>query len=288
VNVLGSTRVLGVFGHPIEHSLSPVMQNAALRALNLDLIYVPFHVVPDKLEGAVEAVRALDLAGVNVTIPHKERVMSFLDRIGEEARLIGSVNTVVNEDGRLLGESTDGMGFLRSIEAEWGGIDGGKAVILGAGGSAKAVAFALAGAGCDVVIANRTRTRAEELSNALNAVVGEGRSRAVGLEREVLAEAVREADLLVNATSVGMYPDTDSIPVEAELLHSGLSVYDLIYNPSETRLVAAARARGSRAMTGIKMLVHQGALSLQMWTGREAPVDVMENAVMDRLFGERI
>lgn len=266
------------------------MQNAALRAMDLDFVYVPFHVLPEKLEEAVAAIRALDLAGVNVTIPHKERVMSFLDQIGEGARVIGSVNTIVNQGGHLRGESTDGPGFLRSIEAEWGsaqgvkpaqGIDGHKAVILGAGGSAKAIAFALAGAGCDLVIANRTRERAEDLSKALNGVVGQGKSRAVGLDGEVLAEVIREADLLVNTTSVGMYPDIDSIPVDPELLHSGLSVYDLVYNPPETRLTAQARKRGCRAMTGIKMLVHQGALSLEMWTGQKAPADVMENAVLE-------
>ncbi len=285
--MLGNTQVLGVYGHPIEHSLSPVMQNAALRAMNLDFVYVPFHVLPDSLEEAVGAIRVLGLAGVNVTIPHKERVMSYLDQLGGEAGLIGSVNTIVNEKGRLRGESTDGAGFLRSIESEWGTISGAKALILGAGGSAKAVGFALAGAGCDIVVANRTQERAEELIKALNAVFGEGRSRAAGLEMEVLAEEVREADLLVNATSLGMYPDTDSIPVPPDLLHSKLSVYDLVYNPRVTRLVAEARKKGSRAMTGIKMLAHQGALSLEMWTGRKAPVDIMEQAVMDRLFGER-
>jgi shikimate dehydrogenase len=276
---------LGVFGHPIEHSLSPAMQNAALRAMNLDFVYVPFHVLPERLEEALAAIRALDLAGVNVTIPHKERVMSFLDHIGEEARLIGSVNTIVNESGRLRGESTDGLGFMRSIEAEWGTIGSGKAVILGAGGSAKAVSFALARAGWTVVIANRTLERAKELSKALNEVFGEGRSRAVGLERGVLSEEVSTADLLANSTSVGMYPDIDSIPIDPGLLHSRVSVYDLVYNPSETRLVTESRARGSRAMTGIKMLVHQGALSLEMWTGRPAPVDAMERAVTEWFAG---
>lgn len=285
--MLGGTRVLGVFGHPIEHSLSPVMQNAALRAMNLDFVYVPFHVLPEKLEEAVAGVRALDLAGVNVTIPHKERIMSFLDEIGDEAKLIGSANTVVNDGGRLFGDSTDGRGFLRSIEAEWGKADGNQAVVLGAGGSAKAVAFALAGTGWNVAIANRTQSRAEELSRALNQAVGQDKSRVVGFEGEVFRESVREADLLVNTTSVGMYPDTDSIPIDPELLHPGLSVYDLVYNPAETRLVGEARARGIRAMTGIKMLVHQGAISLEMWTGQQAPIDVMENAVMVRLFGER-
>lgn len=283
MSVFGNTRVLGVFGHPIEHSQSPAMQNAALREMDLDFVYVPFHVFPDGLEEAVGAIRALDLAGVNVTIPHKESVMRFIDQIGEEAALIGSVNTVVNENGRLRGESTDGAGFMRSMEAEWGGMDGNKALVLGAGGSAKAVAFALAASGCEIVIANRTRQRAEELSSALNKVFGEGKAKVAGLEREVLAGCVGQADLVVNATSVGMYPDTKSTPVPSELMHPGLSVYDLVYNPLETLLVSEARAAGCRAMTGVKMLAHQGALSLEMWTGRKAPVDVMEAVVAERL-----
>jgi len=278
--VLVTTRILGGFGHPIEHSLSPVMQNAALRAMRLDYVYVPFHVLPQGIEEAVTAVRTLGLAGVNVTIPHKERVIGFLDVIGKEAELIGSVNTVVNEGGRLRGESTDGTGFLRSIEAEWGRVDGGRAMILGAGGSAKAVAFALAGAGCEVIIANRTLSRAEELSKAVGAVFGRDKSKAIGIERERLAREMQDVNLLVNTTSVGRHPDTDSIPLPPDLLHSKLSVYDLVYNPPETRLAAEARSRGARVMTGLKMLAYQGALSLEMWTGRQAPVDVMEEAVL--------
>lgn len=285
MNVLGTTRVLGVFGHPIEHTLSPAMHNAALRVTDLDYVYVPFHVLPEKLEQAVEAIRALGMAGVNVTIPHKERVIEFLDEVADSARRIGSVNTIINDHDRLEGESTDGPGFLRSIEAEWGKIDGCRGLILGAGGSAKAIAFALAEIGCRLVIANRTLARAEELSGGLNAVYGKAVSRAVGLEREVLAEEIRGMDLLVNSTSLGMHPDADSIPIPPDLLHSKLLVYDLVYNPLETRLIVEAQARGARAMNGLKMLVYQGALSFEMWTGRKAPVDVMEKAALGKLTG---
>ena len=279
MNILGNTKVLGVFGHPITHSLSPVMHNAAIEALNIDYVYVPFHVLPENLEQAVEGLRALSVAGVNVTIPHKERIIERLDEVGESAARIRSVNTVINEDGRLKGETTDGPGFLRSAEAAWGKIDGARVLILGAGGSAKAVAFALAGAGCRIVIANRTTERGVALAQALGEVFGQSRPTAVGLRGEELADEVRSAEVLVNTTSVGMYPDVDAIPLPPELLRRDLLVYDLVYNPSRTRLVSEAESRGAQAVTGLRMLVYQGALSFEMWTHVKAPVEVMENAL---------
>ncbi|MHB9037585.1 MAG: shikimate dehydrogenase [Armatimonadota bacterium] len=283
MNVHGSTRILGVFGHPISHSLSPVMHNAAIRSLDIDYIYVPFHVLPDNLGKAVDGIRALDIAGVNVTIPHKERIIDCLDEVSEQSMRARSVNTVVNRDGRLSGDTTDGRGFLRSAEAEWGKLDGSRVIVLGAGGSAKAICFALAEIGCEVVIANRTSERAGELVEGLNSAFGTQVARAVGTQREVLAEEVERADLLVNATSVGMSPDVDGIPISADLLHSSLLVYDLIYNPLKTRLVMEAQSRGAKAVTGLGMLIHQGALSFEMWTGREAPTQVMEAAVLQAI-----
>ncbi|MCE5200394.1 MAG: shikimate dehydrogenase [Armatimonadota bacterium] len=279
MNVLGSTKILGVFGHPVSHSLSPVMHNAAIEALNIDFIYVPFHVLPDDLGRAVDGVRALSVAGVNVTIPHKERVIEHLDEISEEALRIRSVNTIINTGGWLRGESTDGRGFLRSAEAEWGKLGGASVVVLGAGGSAKAISFALAEIGCKLVIANRTRERAEELAGSLNSLFGNGKVSAVGLDLDTLSDEIRRADLLVNTTSVGMHPDVDGIPVSTELLHPGLLVYDLVYNPAVTRLVSEARSRGAKAVTGLGMLIYQGALSLELWTGQPAPIEVMRKAI---------
>lgn len=278
MNVLGSTKILGVFGHPISHSLSPVIQNAAIRAMNLDLVYVPFHVLPDDLEKAVDGVRALDIQGVNVTIPHKERIIEFLDEVSEHSMRIHSVNTVVNKDGRLIGDTTDGPGFLMSAESEWGKLNECRALVLGAGGSAKAITYALAEIGCKIVIANRTIERAGDLVEGLNAVFGVNTAKAVELQREVLAEEVLKTDLLVNTTSVGMYPDVNGIPIPADLLHSNLMVYDLVYNPLKTRLVDEAQSRGAKAIAGLGMLVYQGALSLEMWIGKEAPVGIMNEA----------
>ena len=279
MNVLGSTKVLGVFGHPISHSLSPVMHNAAIKALNIDYIYVPFHVMPNDLEKAVDGIRSLDISGVNVTIPHKEQVIKYLDEVSEYALQIGSVNTIINENGRLKGDTTDGPGFLKSVEAVWGKIDGSKVMILGAGGSAKAISYALARINCKVVIANRTEERAKELSESLNAACGNDLSKAIGLHREELAEELHETNLLVNTTSVGMHPDVDGIPLPPDLLHPGLKVYDLVYNPLKTRFVSEARSRKIEAVTGLGMLIYQGALSFEMWTGKKAPIIVMEEAL---------
>ncbi len=279
-----NTRVLGVFGHPISHSLSPVMQNAAIQALAIDYIYVPFHVLPDGLRDAVQAIRALDLAGVNVTIPHKEHIVEFLDEVTDAAAQVGSVNVVINQDGHLKGDTTDGPGFMKSMEAEWGSeaIRAGNALVLGAGGSAKAICYALAGAGWRIVVANRTCERAAELTQRLNSVFGKV-SKAVRMDREVVAHEIDGVDLLVNTTSVGMYPRVEDIPLPPELLRACVLVYDLVYNPAETRLVAEARSRGARAMTGLSMLVYQGALSLEMWTGRQAPIMIMQEAVRRQL-----
>ncbi len=276
MKVLGSTKVLGVFGHPISHSLSPIIHNAAIEALSVDYIYVPFHVLPERLDDAVRGIRSLQILGVNITIPHKERVIEYLDEVDEAARAIGSVNTIINEDDRLKGFSTDGPGFLRSVEAEWGKVDGCRVLILGAGGSARAVAFALAEIGCEIVIANRTYSRAQELAESLKST--SKNVSAIPLEREAIAEAIGFADLLVNTTSVGMHPDSDAIPIPSDLIHSGLLVYDLIYNPPRTKLIQEAVARGAKAINGLKMLVYQGALSFEMWTGIKPPVDVMEHA----------
>ncbi|MDO8588169.1 MAG: shikimate dehydrogenase [Armatimonadota bacterium] len=281
--ITGHTRLLGVFGHPIGHSLSPVMHNAALRELGLDYAYLAFDVDPADLESAVRAIRALGIVGVNVTIPHKENVIPFLDEISHEARLIGSVNTIINRDGRLLGESADGRGFMQALSAAGADVRGKKAVVIGAGGSARAVLYALVTHGASVVVANRTVERGEELAKRINEVTSPDSVRATSLRPDSLREAVEGADLLVNCTSVGMWPDTDAVPCPEDLLHSGLFVYDLVYNPLRTKLIAEAEKAGATAICGLKMLVYQGAASFKMWTGIDPPVETMENAVLEEM-----
>jgi len=261
------------------------MHNAAFRELGLDFVYVPFDVCPDDLENALEGIRALGIVGVNLTIPHKERVIGLLDWVSPEALEIGSVNTVHNVDGVLKGYSTDGEGFMRSLEAEGKSADGSRAVVLGAGGSARAVTHALAVHGAHVAVVNRTVGRAIDLAEQMNAVLSDEHDavRAVALDSPEAPQVVAEADLLVNCTSVGMHPNTGEQPVPSEWLHDGLFVYDLIYNPLKTRLLEAAEAVGARIANGVGMLVYQGAASLEIWTGRKPSADTMKQAVLDGL-----
>lgn len=285
--VIGTTRVTGVFGYPVEHSQSPAMQNAAFREMGMDFVYVPFSVSPDDLESAIRGVRALGMVGVNLTIPHKERVIEHLDWVSEDATKIRSVNTVHNHDGVLKGYSTDGPGLVRALESSGKSPSGSRAVVIGAGGSARATAYALVKAGADVTVANRTESRAVELADQLRPILGQAAPRAIGLESSYAAEAVREADLLVNCTPVGMHPKMDEQPVPSEWLHDGLFVYDQIYNPLETRLLSAAKAAGAKVANGVKMLVFQGALSFEIWTGKEPPVRVMEASVINAMQARR-
>ena len=273
----GRTKVVGVWGHPVGHSRSPAMHNAALESLGLDWAYVPFDVAPEDVPAALAGLRALGLVGVNVTVPLKERVLPLLDEVDEAAARIGSVNTVHNRDGRLYGCSTDGEGFLRSLEAVGQPAQGRQVLLLGAGGSARAVTFALAAQDCHCRIANRTEARAESLAADINHWFP-GAASVAGWGAPAGA-----FDLLVNTTSLGMSPHEDAMPALPPDAFAGRPfVYDLVYVPTQTRLVAAARAAGCGTMNGVQMLVWQGALSLALWTGlppEEMPVAVMEAAV---------
>lgn len=278
--VTGTTQVTGVFGYPVRHSQSPAMHNVAFEALGLDFVYVPFSVHPDDLGTALQGVRALGVVGVNLTIPHKEQVIGFLDWVSEDAQRIQSVNTIHNCDGVLKGYSTDGPGFIKALEASGKSPGGSKAVVVGAGGSSRATVYALITHGAEVTVLNRTHDRAVELAEQLNSVVGEGSVKPLALDNPDAMRAVREADLLVNCTPVGMYPHTDAQPVPSEWLHPDLFVFDQIYNPVETNLLRAARSVGAQGANGLKMLVFQGALSFEIWTGRTPPVQEMEDAVL--------
>ncbi len=275
MKLTGKARVLGVFGHPVGHSLSPAMHNAAIEHLGLDYIYVPFDVAPENLRQAVDGIRALGIAGVNVTVPHKEAVIPFLDEVEADAREVGSVNTIVNKDGRLTGASTDGAGFMRSLTESGFAPRGCRAVVLGSGGAGRAVAFALARDGAEVALFDAVPGKAEKL--ALD--VGARNVRAIGTQDSALAVALESADLLVNCTPVGMHPNEDSMPVPAESLRPDLFVYDVVYNPLRTKLIQAAETAGASTMSGVKMLVYQGAVSFAKWTGIDPPTDMMEQAV---------
>lgn len=275
----GKTKVVGLFGWPVEHSFSPYLHNTAFRELNLNYTYLPFAVKPTQLKEAVEGIRGLNLSGVNVTIPHKENIMRYLDKIDPAAQLIGAVNTIVNKDGVLIGYNTDGPGFVDSLELEMEiRVKGKRMLLFGAGGAAKAVAIQSALSGLKkLVIVNRNLERARALAHM---VAKTGCATEVIGFSEVNAQLVEETDILVNGSPVGMHPDLAVEPIISPLLlHKKLLVCDLIYNPLETVLLAAAKKAGAKTWSGLGMLIHQGALSFEYWTKERAPLEIMRRAM---------
>jgi shikimate dehydrogenase len=282
--VTGKTKVCALLGDPVEHTVSPAMHNAAFAALGLDFVYVSFQVSPENLAEAVAGLRALGVRGFNVTIPHKVTVIPLLDGLDPRAEKLGAVNTVVVEASGLRGFNTDAAGFMRALQE--GGIEpeGRKTVVLGAGGASRAISYSLAEKGAELTILNR----AEELDWAweIAKLIEYDLWKHVPvaeLREDLLAEALDGAGLLVNATSVGMSPDADVCPVPERLLRKDLVVFDVVYNPIETRLLKEARGAGARTISGVEMLVWQGALAFEMWTGQAAPVDVMRRAAVAAL-----
>jgi shikimate dehydrogenase len=270
----GQTRIIGVIGDPIAHTLSPAMHNAACEHLGLGYIYLPFQVHREELAGALEGIKALNFIGINVTLPHKTAVLPFLDQIAPEAELIGAVNTIHNVGGRLIGYNTDGQGFVHSL------LEGGRCspkgkiiTILGTGGAARAVAVQLALEGAaQLFIVGRNLQKAEEIAAAVTAGAPRCRVSTGCLEEREVANFLLHSQILVHATPVGMYPHVTEEPVVSrDLLHRDLLVCDLIYNPFYTKLLSQAAAKGCATLSGLGMLVWQGALAFNIWTGREAP-----------------
>jgi shikimate dehydrogenase len=285
-SITGKTVICGIIGDPIEHSMSPVMHNAAFEALGLDYAYLPFRVRREELPKAITGIRALNLVGLNVTLPHKVDVIPLLDRLDRMVERVKAVNTIVNENGVLAGYNTDAPGFLQALLANGIKPESKKIVILGAGGAAKGISFILAEAGASLVILNRTISKAEELASQIEQFCHK-KLEAMALNEENLGKALAGADVLVNTTSVGMVPDVDRTPVPAGLLKSDMTVFDIVYNPLETRLLREAKAVGARTIDGLDMLVWQGVLAFYRFTGREAPFEIMKGAAEKALAHEK-
>ena len=274
-------RKLGIIGHPVAHSLSPVFQSAALRQCGFDATYEHWDTPPASLEARIKSLRDPGFLGANITIPHKQAALPMLDEVGGLSAAIGAVNTVVNRDGRLYGFNTDGPGFVRSLRAEVGFDAAGKSVLLlGAGGAARGIAFALLEAGVSkLAIANRTQARANALARDL-AAVGNGRVSVAEFPASVAGY-----DCIVNTTSVGMHgtgTESDS-PSSFDGASANALAVDIVYAPAETAFLREAAASGLRVLGGLPMLIYQGALSFELWTGVAAPVDTMFEAVRSEL-----
>jgi shikimate dehydrogenase len=289
MTITGRTKWVGIIGYPIRHSLSPLMHNAAFEATGLDYCFIPLEVEPQKLRSAVKAMRLLGFCGFNVTIPHKRRIMAWVDRLSPEARLIGAVNTVEIRRGRWIGHNTDGRGFLQAFREEAGeSIRGKRVLILGAGGAARAVAFqcALEGGG-GVMIANRSSARSAELVRDLRRPPVRSTASALPWNEASLKAGARQADIIINATSVGMKPDDPPL-LPPHVLKPDQIVCDLIYKPPVTLLLKQAHAAGAKTINGLGMLVHQGALAFEIWTGERPPIGVMQEALRQGLLGRAV
>ena len=277
----------GIFGYPIGHSISPAMHRAAFARAGVDASYTAWETRPEDLEAGVDKLRGDEYLGANVTVPHKRAVMAHLDEIDDVASEIGAVNTIVNRGGRLFGTNTDAGGFMESLRAESGfAPSGADAALIGAGGAARAAAFALAKAGVrTLTIANRTTDKADALASEIAA---RGVSaRGMGLDAPDFSDACADAGLIVNSSSVGMLggPAPGASPVPRGAIGRGCVVYDMVYNPALTPLLAQAADAGARTVGGLPMLVHQGAAAWSLWTGKEAPVDAMFAAARAALGG---
>ncbi len=268
--------VFGVFGDPVAHSKSPDMHNAAFRELGMECTYHAFRVSPENLKDALLGAKAMGFGGVNLTVPLKQEALQIVEA-DPLAAGIGAVNTVDFKDG-MKGYNTDGLGAKRTLEEKNVEIKGSKVLIVGAGGASRAIAFQLARDGADITIANRTEQKAINLASEVAAV---GSARGCGLES--IKELIAESDILINCTTLGMHPNTEGTIATAEDMHPDLTVFDIVYNPLETRLLKEAKKAGAKAVTGEMMLIYQGAEAFKIWTGVEPPIDVMKKAVLEGL-----
>lgn len=270
IQISGRTKITGLFGYPVEHTLSPAMHNAAFTELGLDYCYVPFLVHPDYLEYAVKAIKSLNLSGVNVTVPHKEKVMPFLDEINEEASFIGAVNTIVNSGGRLIGYNTDGRGFIQSLSEGGTSIEGKDILIIGAGGASKAISYYLSQKAKTLYLYDIDKYKVEKLVQDLNNI----------FNNVYIIENISSIDrfhIIINATPLGLKKE-DPLPFDTALLRTEQTVCDVIYK--KTRLLEEASKKGCVTLDGMGMLLWQGVFAFELWTGKKPGLEVMRNALL--------
>lgn len=284
MNINIETKLIGLLGYPLGQSLSPLMQNAAFKECNLNKIYIPVEVLPENLETVVKGISKMNFEGFNITKPYKMDIMRFLNEIDDYAKCIGAVNTVAIKNGKLKGYNTDGIGFLRNFEKNTNSkMEGKNVLILGSGGASRAISMTLAlNKAKKIYICNRTYEKAVSLSNDINNQV-ESCSKAIHMEYDFMKEAIEHSDVLINATSIGMYPDSDSSPIDKRLLNKNLIVCDAVYNPRKTKLIKDAEDSGCKVVLGLGMLVYQGTEAFKIWTGVKAPEELMFKIVDEGL-----
>ena len=277
------TKLLCIIGNPIEHSMSVSMHNAAIQKLGLDYLYVAFNVIPNDLSNAIKGLKSLNIKGASVTIPHKITVMKHLDKIEPMAKNIGAINTIKNENGILIGRNTDGEGFLKSIKESGYNLKNKKVVLFGAGGAARACAFFLAKEVNSITIINRSKAKMKDLILKLN-IKYEISIKGINLSKsEEVKKEIKDSDVLVNATPVGMYPNVNESPVKQSWLHQNLFVVDIIYSPIQTKLLQEASSIGCNVLSGVDMLVNQGVIAFKWWTGVSPDKKLMKQVILDEL-----
>lgn len=282
MNIDALTKIVGLIGYPIDYTLSPVMHNAAFKELNLNFVYLPFRVKLEDLNLAIKGLSALTIAGVNVTIPHKEEVIKYLHELSQEARMIRAVNTICVVEGRLIGDNTDGKGFVTSLIEEMNVYPYDKKIfILGAGGAARAIGMSLANLGVKrITFTDKDMVKATRLLSDIKHYFQTLWVDMVRLDDEEFEEYIRDCDILINATPCGMQ-ENDPLLINPNWLYSHQVVYDIIYTPTQTTLLKIAKEKGCKTQNGVSMLVHQGALSFELWTGKKAPIEVMRKAIIN-------
>lgn len=272
MNVNGKTKITGIFGHPVGHTLSPAMHNAAFRSLGLNMCYIAFDVLPKDLPDAVKAVKSLNLLGVNITVPHKENVIPLLDDVNAEAKFMGAVNTVVNSEGKLTGYNTDGLGFMSSLAEAEISSDGKTILIIGGGGASRAISYYLSrGKATDLLLYDIDRSKVKKLADDLNI----SSDNKVSLLDDI--ENIGKPDIIINATPLGLNNE-DPLPLDPGHLNSETVVYDLVYK--NTKFLREAKKKGAKTLDGSGMLLWQGVEAFRLWTGVGPPVDVMRQALL--------
>jgi shikimate dehydrogenase len=284
MQINGATQIVGLFGWPVSHSLSPAMHNAAFAQLGLNWAYIPLPLAPEQVGQAIPSLQTFNFKGANVTIPHKQAVMRYLDHIDPAAQAIGAVNTIALKDDGVHGYNTDEYGFLQPLLNTGFQPKNTHCLILGAGGAARATVFSLANAGAkSITVCNRTVERAAFLVDDLHASFPQVRLSSETLSQHTLKSVGQRVDLVVNTTSVGMSPQTQATPWPDDVPLPPALIYDLVYNPPETHFLQQAKAAGLQVIDGLDMLVYQGAKSFEIWTGQTPPIDLMRRMVIEGL-----